>query len=601
MTLLKRVSGFGIAAATLMLLGPCLPQSFAQSAPAPKSARRTASRKKGTAAAKQPPLTQADVLKYWNAGDQDLFLKTLELRSLAFEPEEDWVAKLPNPAAQPLAIAALRSRIPLAPSVDDVNSQAPAILAKLRDAAQKRNESDMAPLVHPALLQEKAKVYDLFDIANYRNHSLGRSNPVENRRVGVQFFELTTSQVEKLYYLEFSTYGGHVVLRDVITGQEVATRFLRDEKDLAVSKLDLVFRALNDGDDTGLRNLCTPGLYDSLKARTGEDGGSVLTRGQHVSLNQIQKDASVSLNEKSVRVVVRVSYPTKGKPLQYDVDFERIDKDLKVVRVRDLHGGVIAWDPNIDNYLNRRYGLPDGPPPQNVAETDEPIFIPTKMLVAQAMRALESHDAKKLKGCAEEMLAREPSKGEGYALRAASEHMAGDYDKATNDAQRALDHGATVFFDIMLYGTAMGMSHNFSPVILGVSKAKVEFRVPMGGQNEEVASTSIKSAAFEKQGSSWKGMLKDIFDRPGPFLKIEVARQKNKNYRLAAVGTTCPDAQSARDKDLERYPGGACGSAGTAQNPQPIDMLVPHEWFQDLKVVMDTIDYARQSGSGAKK
>ena len=93
----------------------------------------------------------------------------------------------------------------------------------------------------------------------------------------------------------FATYHGNLVVRDVITGAPVANLFLHDEEELAKSKLELVFRALNDGDATGLNVLCTPGFLESLKKRAGDEGGSILTRGQHIALNKVGAVPSVSL------------------------------------------------------------------------------------------------------------------------------------------------------------------------------------------------------------------------------------------------------------------------------------------------------------------
>lgn len=552
------------------------------------------------APAKRPPLTKADVQKLWAQKEQDLLLNEIRLRGLEFEPDDAWVESLPNPSDQPLAIAELRKRVPPAPEVDAVATQAPDLLAKIRDAAQKRNEQALLPLIHPDLVNDKARLYDLFDPGNYRSHSLGKVSAMDHRRVGVQFFQLTTSQVERLHYIVFASYRGNLVVRDVITGEPVAKLFLHDEEELGKSKLELVFRALNDGDANALTTLCTPGFLESLKKRAGDEGGSILTRGQHISLDKVLKVPTVSLDQKSVRVVVRVTYPAaSGPPLQYDIDFERIGNDLKVVRARDVMGGVIAWDPDIDNYLNRRYGLPDGPPVQNVAESDDPNFDNLSSLRERALRAITNRDAKKLKDCAEQFLQREPSSGEGYGMRASAQHMLGKQDEATADAQKAIEKGGTVYFDVVQYSNSI--THNFSPIILAVSKGKIELRPAMGGPGEVLSPTSV-ATSFEKPARGGLSAFKQLLDQPGPFLKLDVARQKNKSFRLAAVGTTCPDASTARNKNLEQYGGGGCGSEGaTIQAAKPVSILVPHDWFQDLKTIQDAVEYAKQGAAQSKR
>jgi hypothetical protein len=590
--------------------------SRAQTAPPKKAPAK--------AAPKRPALTRSAAEKLWKDGDQDLFLNELKLRGLAFEPEEDWVNSLPNGPDQPLALAELRKLIPPGPTPEAVSAQTSVLLPKIKDAAQNRNESALEALVHPDLFANKSAVYDLFDISNYRAFTLGRVTPMESRRVGVQFFQLTTSQVERLHYLVFSNYHGKIVLRDVITGPKVADQFLKDEREIAKSKLDLMFRALNDRDDSGLKNLCTPGLYESLK-RLSDGGGSTLVRGAYTSIAAIALTPSVSLDQKSARVVVRVAYPDPGnKALEYDVDFERIDKDLKVVRVRDAQGRVIAWDPDIDNYLSRRYGLPDGEQVKTVAETDDPRFQPLSRIRASITRALESREGAKLKEYATEFLAREPKGGDGYGIRAAAEEILGSYDDAAKDATLAIDRGGTAYFVVLRHNSAM-LSANavmtgnqFSPVILGISKTKIEYHAftEQGGASEEIPIASISQSQLEKTYMAGK---------PRPFLDLAFNNGSQKNYNFASFGTSCPDKPAA---GVEQYPGGSVCQAAAASQPQqpkkggfhiptgipgvPVDlgaiknplakgqmvpMMVPHNWQQDLKVVAGAIDEARHGGS----
>ncbi len=596
---MNRSSSFVMIAAAAGMLFACLigtREMAAQTAPQSK----TGAAKGGSKAApkkaepKRPPMTQAEVLKFWNQHEEKLLLNELSLRGLGFEPDEEWVAALPRPADQPAAIDEIRKHIPPAPDVDTVAAQAPDLLAKLRDAAQKRNEAAMAPLVHPDLLANKASVIDLFDTTNYRGHSLGRITPMEHRRVGVQFFQLTTSQVERLHYLVFSNYGGKLVVRNVVTGQGVAELFLHDEEQLARSKLNLVFRALNDGDATGLKLLCTPGLYESLSPL-----GSLLTPGKTVPINQISVQPSVSLDQKSARVVVRVGYSTpSGRRVQYDVDFERIDKDLKVVRVRDMQGGVVAWDPDIDNYPNRRYGLPDSAPVKEVVPTDVIDFYPPETLHPMVVRAVEGGDAAKLKDLAELMIAREPLKGEGYGIRAAFQQVRGNFDEAGRDAGTAIDRGGPVYFPIVEYRGGTFSSGTFSTGVLAISKEKIEY-MPTGAPREEFPLADVK-AAFDGAGAGKISILRKVVrSSGGPFLKVEVTRQKKKStYTFAALGTTCKAPQSNVRNDLEAYGNGVyCGTQGAnIQNAVALPLYVPRTWYDNLKVVSDALNRAHENG-----
>lgn len=592
----------------LMGIAPTLAQNTAQ-----KGTKATQA--KPAPPAKKPALTQAEVQQLWAQGDQDGFMAQFNVRGLGFKPEEEWVNQLPKAtgvprSTMPLAAAALDAKIEPGPSVDDVASQAPDLLAKVKEAAQKRSDKDLAPLLHPDLFaNNKAGIYDLFDIQNYRGHSLGLSSKAANRRVGVQFFQLTTSQVEKLHYLMFSTYDGKIVLRDVVTGPEVATLFLHDEEELAKSKLNLVFRALNDGDDTGLKNLCTPGLYASLK----ELGGNTLLQGPYRDLSQISTTPSVSLDQKSVRVVVRVGYtPPKGGRMEYDVDFERVDKDLKVVRVRDLQGGVIAMDPNIDNYLNRRYGLPDGPPIPAASVKQSDVILSLATLRSFATRELDTRNAPKLLEYAQQFLDRVPSSGIGEGFRASAEFIQAKYDDAAKDAKLAIDRGGTAYFVVYRHSsTILPSGAQFSPVALGVSRGKVEYILPDGrGVASEVIQTDSVNVQFEKNPTV---SAKGLGAKARPFLSLEAAGGRKENF--AAFGTACPGDPPTDRKDLAPFEGGTvCTAPQPANQPQktkygiPIPNIplpsksgtaptvllqTPRAWQQELKVVMDAIVQAK--------
>ena len=581
--------------------------SNAQSTPPKKSqsASKTAPKKEAPkpVQTKRPPLTPEDILKLWKAKDQDLLMNEVRLRGLSFEPEEDWVFALPDRAGMPLAAAELAKLIPPAPTIDEVSKEAPDLLAKLKEAAQKRSVAELEPLVHPGLMENKAKVYDLFDITNYRNHSLGRFSSQDNRRVGVQFFQLTTSQVERLHYIAFSTSRGKIVVRDIVTGPEVAALFLRDEQQLALSKLDLVFRALNDRDDTGLRNVCTPGMYDSLKELAGEakGSGSLLTRGPYVSMANVGVKASVPLDQKSIRVVARVTVnSTTGKPLEYDVEFERVANDLKVVRVRDTEGRWIAWDPDVDNYLNRRYNLPDAarPDKDSIPRSDEPPFMPTKDLKLMLVRFLETRNAVRLKETGEEFLQRAAGSGDGYGIRATANSILGNFDEAAKDAMTAIERGGVAYF-ILLRHTALTLSQPFSNVILAVSREKIEY-IPFSGQSgtrEDIPTASIDQIRFEKGRTP--------LTKARPFMNLEFhGPNGKKDYNFAAFGTTCPDqAPPGANATLVNFDGGSiCANQPAPSTPgvklsnpfgKATPLMVPRTWNQDLKVVIDAIQLAR--------
>jgi hypothetical protein len=553
-------------------------------------------------------MTKADVQRLWAAKADAVFVTNLMTRGLAFEPEEDWIkglsdlTKVSAPQVPQMA-AALMRLVPEAPQVDAVTKAAPDLLAKLKAAAQKRSDAELAPLVHPDLLTSKARVYDLFDTTNYRDHSLGKFAPSDYRRVGVQFFQLTTSQVERLHYVLFATSRGKIVVRDVITGPAVAELFLRDEQKIALSKLQLVFRALNDGDDTALKELTTPGLFDELK------GLGSLAQGQP-AFSQIATTASVPLDAKSIRVVVRVAYPTRsGRKIEFDIDFERIGNESKVVRLRDAEGLVIAYDPNIDNFLNRRFGLPDGPVLERVSWTNKPWFWSLKTLTDRMQNAVEDRSVKTLQDYAGYVLEADPKSGNGLGAVASAKFISGNYDEAENDALTAIERGGTVYFMVLRHSAINRDMRPFSPAVLGISKERVQYLIPDGqaggGQPQDISIASIKTIEMERP--------RIPTTKPRPFLKFEF-RSDRKNddetYNFAAFGTSCPgDTGSSSSGGLGPYNGGSvCPEPGSGPSINPrnilggktVPLLVPAQWERNLKVVLRSIEQARKSAAPAQ-
>src|SRR5688572_24544625 len=147
-------------------------ESAAQAAAAPR--RAAAPRATGK------PLTKADVEQMWAKGAVEPFRAAMKNRGLAVEPDEELLD--PRTRKYPMQSAGasagikgdLAAVIPPAPSVADVEKVGPALLTRIRAAVQKRSDTELASAVHPDLLASKAKVYALFDKANYRNHALGK-------------------------------------------------------------------------------------------------------------------------------------------------------------------------------------------------------------------------------------------------------------------------------------------------------------------------------------------------------------------------------------------------------------------------------------------
>jgi len=564
----------------------------------------------GRGAAARAPMTKADVQRLWAQGRpaQKVFVTDLGIRGLAFEPEEDWVAGLPTvtkvpTSAVPDIFNALQKLIPPAPEVDAVTRDGPGLLNQIKGAAQARG--DLAAFVHPELLAEKAKVYDLFDTANYKNHMVGKSSAVESRRVAMQFFQLTGNEVERLHYVMFATSRGKLVVRDIVTGPAVASQYLKDEQQLALTKLELVFRALNDGDNTALQTLCSPGLLGDLTS-LGQTAAFPV-RGLP-PYSQIKATPSVPLDQKAIRVVVRVEYTLRNNDkIDFDVDFERINNDLRVVRLRDVKNDIIAVDPDVDNHVRSRFGLAAAPPVDTtVVRTSDMRFLSLQRIAQLARYALEDRNATALRDWAGKALSIAPDSGDGYGFRAAAAHLAGDYDNAQSEAINALTRGGTVYFTLMRHQLFNREMRSLLPVILAVSKDKVQYiamRGSTGIPSEEFPTAGIEKVELERG---------NIVNKPRPFMSFEFkpdpSKRDKKEYNFAAFGTSCPaDVQPAQRANLVDHPGGSiCAPpAGGRSNPLPgfgstTPMLVPRDWDRNLRVVIRALEEAKKLSSTSK-
>lgn len=587
--------------------------------PKPPVARPKPAQPKPAAGAKQPnqpaappanaraargPLTKADIERLWK-GSGDLLMNEIRLRGVGFEPEEEWLTQLGR-STQPAAAVELDKLVAPAPTPEAVAGVAADLLNRIKIAAQKRDEEALKPLLHPELMAPlppgaapgtatgKAKVYDLFDTANYQNHALGRFSPASNRRVGVQFFQLTNSQVERLHYVQFASSKGEIVVRDIVTGPKVADTFLTDEKSLALSKLDLVFRAFNDGDEAGLRNLCTQGLFDKMKDYSN---GARFTRGMKLTLDTIKPVVSVDLDHKSIRVVTRVNYnTTSGRKIEFDIDFERIGNDLRVVRLRDTANKVIVWDPNIDNYLNRRFGLPDGPPidfpPQGMTELV--YFKPLSTIRQLVEGALYAGDIPKLHEYSQELTESLPASGEGQGVRAGVNLLLGKFDEARQDALTTLDRGGIVYFAALRHKALD--EKKLLPVVLGITKGKIIYK-PVGGDSSEPTEyeiTAIRKIAFDPQSRMAERLLGKKGFRPLLDITVKGSDGKDRDMNFAAYGTSCKPGPN-----LAAYGEGdsACGTPEILRdkNKQPVvPTYVGASWRQNLQVIQGAIEEARK-------
>jgi hypothetical protein len=558
--------------------------------------------KTGTStAAHKRPLTRADVQKLWAGGDDAFFANEVRLRGLAFTPTGEWIdVELPRLTNIPISkvpdgVSALRKLVPPPPSLDMVAAQAPDLLSKLRTAAQGHSETALAPLVDSALLINKASIYDMFDPANFRASSLGAPKESEHGDVGLPFFELTNSNVEKLYYIYFAQEKGSLVVQDIVTGDSVAQLYMQDQQVLAKTELQTMFRAVNDGDPAGLKAICSPGLYDAVQTWGGtRHPGDRLTHGH--TLNQVTVQTSVPLDQKSIRVVAKVSYPfTASNNIVFFVDFERVENQLLIVRIRDDQNKVIVYDPNIDNYLNRRYNLPDGPveTDADMAMSDEEWAQGMSQLRARALRALEYQDQAKIEEMARQLLESDPTGGEGYGIRAAADLMEHKYEDADRDAHKALQLNSTAYF-VLARHTGVFSGVPFKPVVLAISTSTIDYLPSPGNGNEEkIPMNLVKSAKF----ASGKGLGHIVVvTSAGPFLKLQFEGpdgKKKEDYDFADFGTHCPSSTRETGDQVDEPSNGDCGMEMIGGKNVNTPFRTPQTWHEDLAVVSELIEGLR--------
>lgn len=572
---------FGIAATTVALVGSLSAQG---ASPQPKAKARTPAR--------QAPVTWRE-FEGWVAKELNIPCeRTLKSRGFEYtDPETlaDVMARHPLTAKRGICRDAAAALMPRAPEVAQVEREAPALIEQLGQAVRSRNDAEIARLVHPALLAKKTLVDTIF--RREGPQSLQRFSPTERfDRVSAQFFQLP-GQVEEFNQIQFALLerGGQstLVVREIVPAADL---FLQSEKAVAIDKLRNLFRALNSRQTDALKNLATPGLYDSVK-EVPSMGSGPLTE------TTVSMVPSVSTIDNATRPVVRVGYLTRAnKKLEFDVDFERIDGDLRVVRLRDVNGGVIAIDPDIYNYTKRRYGLEDSPkldPSTDVRWTEEPCFQQASMIQRFGINALHASSSASLAELADCVADFMPSMG--YGLRASAQQVQGNHAAAMESGRRAIEAGGTAYFLVTHHIEPIGIpapDRIYQPVVIAISKEKVRYLFvpgrPVGGRNElEIAVGQIVAAYYDRRLGALGG--------PRPFLtfkfKDATDRNKEKTFNFAPTRSHCiggdvPVPPLPRGATWVDFPRTVC--YGDMQG-RSYSTRVPSTWSEELGTVMQLI------------
>jgi hypothetical protein len=308
----------------------------------------------------------------------------------------------------------------------------------------------------------------------------------------------------------------------------------------------------------------------------------------------------VPLDQESIRVVAKISYPiSASRNLVFFVDFERIGNELKVVRIRDANNKVVVYDPNINNYMKRRYGLPDGPvaDPSEVVMTDDPSLQSLETLRGQIVRTLQYHNLAKITELATFFTEAYPNSGEGHGIMAAVNQMQGKYEEADKDATDAIEKGATAYFVVLHH--AAWSQEPFTPIVLGISKEKIEYLpAPGRGSKEEIGIASLtREVRFDK------GAI--LVKQPRPFISMEFkgGDGKKQTYNFADFGSVCAHTMNEQPPQgfIEDPANAVCGAVspnGTVQAAQALPLFTPENWRDDLSAVLLTINSVK---SGLKK
>jgi len=517
--------------------------------------------------------------------------RTLASRGLEYaDPQtlaEIMARNLPETAKRNICRDAAAALMPGAPDVARVEREAPALLTQLGQAVRGSNDAEIARLVHPAL--NRQRLHAVF--ASDGPQSLQKFAPTERfNRVAVQFYRLS-GPVESLHQVQFALLdrGGQatLVVREIVPGEDL---FLKEEQAVAISKLRNLFRALNSKDPGALKDLATPGLYESVKD-VPTMGGGPLTE------TSVAMTPGVSTVDNATRPFVRVGYlmGTNRKKLEFDVDFERIDGDLRVVRLRDVQGKYIAFDPDIFNYTKRRFGIADGPklPPDKVSWTEEPCFQSAALIQkfgSDALHANRSADLMELADCVADFI---PAMA--YALRASAQQMQGNHAGALENGRRAIEAGGTAYFLVTHHIEPIGLAvadKIYQPVVIAVSRERIRYLFlpgrPVGGRDElDIAIPQVVAAYFDRRNVALGG--------PRPFLTFKFRdaadRNREKTFNFAPTSAHCAGAgvtvpPLTRGAMWVDFPRTVC--FGDVQG-NSVGTRVPSTWRDELGTVMQLV------------
>jgi hypothetical protein len=485
--------------------------------------------------------------------------------TLTFEVEEPWlleIQKTVHPDELRETYAALQALIHPGPGLEAISQTGPQMLDQLRDLVKANRPDDIAPLLHPELIVNQgipanlatqgprirlasgsmATAFEMFDATRYQKHIVGKFRVLPNTGgwVGAPVYVLPTDNVEKFYFVIFSSLGGKTVIRDIIGDRAVAESRLTLEKDDAASKLRDLFRDLNQRSEATAVAISTPKLYADF-ANIG--GWKRLVRGQRLSPENIHITTSVPMDQKSIRVVARVELALPGAPMVFDVDFERFGNEQKAVRVRHPDGTDIAVDTDLDCELPRRYQLNQPCVEYKTRYTDDVRFLSINKLKYNAQVAMEDSLLDRLDLYAAELETAFPAdetRGLALGLRATSAYMKRDFPRANELGANAIAAGGEVFFPMLHLGGLFSTETQPQSMRLGISRKSIHYYPSYRSNRKEIVANIASVTKFEIDKP---GKLTD----PDPYITMEVElpnpekgnRMEKQELHLLAFGSVC--------------------------------------------------------------
>ncbi len=588
------------------------------------------------AAPAKTPLTRQELVKLMTVLDPAAVVAQVNTRGLAFEPEIEDIGLLfeqskQPPSKFPALVVALKKLVPPPVAPDQAQPMIEAILNTLSKGQPA--SLDVLSALHPQLLEDKGKVMSVFDPQRYRKHTVGKARLIPgSSRVAAALFVFTSDGVEKLHFAQFApTKDGKLLLRDLSeSNANDATAHLAAELDLAQTRLREIYRADFDNVSQVAGNVMTPALLKSL-ADIG--GWRRIVRGQRIPQESLKIEPLATIDQKSIRPVLKVTHPAGDRTVTYYADFERIGDDVRIVRLRDATGGRdIAADPDLDLYLCRRYES-SGCDPYRINPTEMEDYAPLSRLQSMAEAAIQDFQGERLKKIAEEMRVSfiGDENPQGLAYLASATFLEMKYPEAEQMAAQAIAKGATVYFPMLhLFLPKIGDPW-FGRVMFGISSKGLEY-VPSADVTQYPRYT-VPWSDVDKVVAGSKigfGFMKKVY----PFLGFQVAipnpenpsKMEKENWNFGVFPTACAASATKVRDDMVPWADNLCkntasiyplgesptkGMVGVPMSPvqtsklpgplggqsQATTMLMVHKTWQQAAVTLQRLILNVQKGT----